>query len=387
MSAHRSIEQTHALLRLLRRHGNGVRTRQWLEDAGDPVAALAAAPRRASNDDAPGQGDTAARVDADLTWLGASGRHLVSILDVDFPPLLRDSVQAPAALWIEGDPIQLWAPQVAIVGARSATPTGLAIARDFATVLARAGLVITSGLAEGIDAAAHSAALDADGSTIAVCGTGLSVVYPRRHAALGLRIATQGALVSEFPPDTGARAAHFPRRNRIIAGLALGTLVVEAGLRSGSLVTARLATDQGREVFAIPGSIHNPLARGCHRLLRDGATLVEDAGEVLAALSPLAERLGHTIRERLADAPQRAGVAARRAPDGDQSRVLDALAGGPSDVDGLVATIGLDAGRVAAALTLLQIEGLIAQASAGQWMRVGNVSCTNPDSCCCCTGS
>lgn len=387
MSAHRPIEQTRALLMLLRRHGNGVRTRQWLEAAGDPVAALASAPLRATSDDAAGHVDLVARVDADLGWLAASGRHLVSILDPDFPPLLRDSAQAPAALWIDGDPMRLWAAQVAIVGARNATPTGLAIARDFATVLSRAGLAITSGLAEGIDAAAHGAALDAGGSTIAVCGTGLSVVYPRRHAPLGARIAERGALVSEFPPDTGARAAHFPRRNRIIAGLALGTLVVEAGLRSGSLVTARLATDQGREVFAIPGSIHNPLARGCHRLLRDGATLVEDAGEVLAALSPLAERLGHTIRERLADTPRSAGVAAPRDPDCEQSRILDALAGGPSDVDRLVAELGLDAGRVAAALTLLQIDGLVAQSTGGQWMRLGDSSCAKPESCYSCTGS
>lgn len=376
--------RTLALITLLRHHGNGVRTRQWLEAAGDPITALEHAPRGPTDEDAPERSAMAAAIDGDLAWLAQSGRHLLPITDPDFPPLLRDSGHAPAALWIEGDPMHLWEPQVAIVGARNATPAGIAIARDFAQTLASAGFCITSGLAEGIDAAAHTAALDAGAATVAVCGTGLAMVYPRRHAALARRLVRNGAQVSEFAPDTGVRPAHFPRRNRIIAGLSLGTLVVEAGLRSGSLVTARLATEQGREVFAIPGSIHNPLARGCHRLIRDGATLVEDAGEVIAAVATLAERLGHRIRARLAKSvTDCTGAAASRA-DPDQARVLEALTGGPADVDGLVAALGLAAGRVSAALVLLQVEGLVAQSSGGLWMRLGGGITPTNSGCACC---
>jgi DNA processing protein len=366
--------RTLALVTLLRHHGNGVRTRQWLEAAGDPITALERAPRKPTDEGALGLPAMATAVDSDLAWLAQPGRHLLSITDPDFPPLLRDSGHAPAALWIEGDPLHLWQPQIAIVGARNATPSGIAIARDFSRTLANAGFCITSGLADGIDAAAHIAALDAGAATVAVCGTGLSMVYPRRHVALAQRLIRNGAQVSEFAPDTGVRAAHFPRRNRIIAGLSLGTLVVEAGLRSGSLVTARLATEQGREVFAIPGSIHNPLARGCHRLIRDGATLVEDAGEVIAALVTLAERLGHRIRARLAETSTGCTDAFASRADPDQSRVLEVLTGGPADVDALVTILGLAAGRVSAALVLLQVEGMVAQSSGGHWMRVGPVT-------------
>jgi DNA processing protein len=368
MATPRPNDEIRALLALLRRHGNGMRTREWLRQTGCIRAALEAAPRAASDDHAPAGSALDAAIEADLAWLDRPGRHLVSVLDADFPPLLRDSPQSPAALWIDGDPARLWAPQLAIVGARNATPTGLAIARDFAGSLARAGLAITSGLAEGIDAAAHHAALDAGMATIAVCGTGLAHVYPKRHAALATRIAATGALVSEFPPEVGPRTAHFPRRNRIIAGLSLGTLVVEAGMRSGSLVTARLATEQGREVFAIPGSIHNPLARGCHRLIRDGATLVEEAAEVLAALAPLAHRLGHAIAARLAEVETDDAPGTVPVRGSDASRVLRALAGGPAEADALVAATGLGAARVATALVLLEIDGRVAQASGGRWM-------------------
>jgi DNA processing protein len=361
---------TRALLDLLRTHGNGRRVREALLEGGSPGAALAIAGRWPRDPDRPAPVDRAERIAADLAWLAVPGRHLVSILDPDFPPLLRESPLAPAALWVVGEPARLWAPQIAIVGARGATPAGIAIARDFATALSRAGLTVTSGLAEGIDIAAHRATLEAGGATIAVFGTGLDHIYPKRHAALAARIPAAGALVSEFPPEVPARPAHFPRRNRIIAGLALGTLVVEAGLRSGSLVTARLAGDQGREVFAIPGSIHNPLARGCHRLIRDGATLVEEAGEVLAALAPLASRLGHAIATRLADDGPVDACAATPACGSDAARVLRALAGGESGIDTLVAATGLDAARVSAALVMLELEGRAAQAIGGRWMRV-----------------
>jgi DNA processing protein len=222
-----------------------------------------------------------ARLDADLAWLALPGHHLLRCTEADFPPQLEHIPQPPAALFVVGDAGALLYPQVAIVGARAASAGGLAHAAGFARALTQAGFAVTSGLADGIDGAAHAAALEVGGWTVAVMGTGPDLVYPRKHQALATRIAAHGALVSEFPPGTGARADHFPRRNRLIAGLSLGTLVVEAGLRSGSLITARLAGEQGREVFAVPGSIHNPLARGCHRLIRDGVRLVDEAAEIV----------------------------------------------------------------------------------------------------------
>ncbi|MGH8152864.1 MAG: DNA-processing protein DprA, partial [Rhodanobacteraceae bacterium] len=233
-----------------------------------------------------------ARLDADLAWLAQPGHRLLRYTEADYPPQLEAVTQPPAALFVAGDPALLLGPQIAIVGARSATAQGLATARDFARTLGLGGLTITSGMADGIDGAAHAAALAAGAATVAVIGTGADLVYPRKHHELARSIAERGAIVSEFPLGTEARPAHFPRRNRLIAGLALGTLVVEAGLQSGSLITARLAAEAGREVFALPGSIHNPLAKGCHRLIRDGARLVETAAEVLEALTPAAYALG-----------------------------------------------------------------------------------------------
>jgi DNA processing protein len=232
-------------------------------------------------------------------WRALPGNRCIALRDDDYPPLLARIANPPPLLYVHGDPAVLWRAQVAVVGSRRASPGGLANAREFCLGLAGAGLAITSGLARGIDAAAHAAALEAGAPTVAVCATGLDEVYPPRHRALAARIGLDGALVSEFPPGTPARAPHFPQRNRIIAGLALGILVVEAGLRSGSLITARLAGDYGREVHAIPGSIHHPLARGCHRLIRDGARLVEGVDEVLEGLGPLARSLGADIAARL----------------------------------------------------------------------------------------
>ena len=213
------------------------------------------------------------RLDADLAWLAQPSHRLMLHTDEDFPPQLESIAQPPAALFVAGDASLLLHAQLAIVGARAATLSGCADARVFARDLGHAGFTITSGMAEGIDGAAHVAALEAGLPTVAVVGTGLDRVYPHKHQALARRLAAEGALVSEFPPGTPGRADHFPRRNRLIAGLSLGTLVIEAGLQSGSLITARLAAEQGREVFALPGSIHNPLAHGCHRLIRDGARL------------------------------------------------------------------------------------------------------------------
>ncbi len=214
---------------------------------------------------------------------------------------------------------------------------------------------------------AHSAALDAGGTTIAVLGTGPDLVYPKRHRELAQRIAANGALVSEFPPGTPGRPAHFPQRNRIIAGLALGTLVVEAGLRSGSLITARNASEQGRDVFAIPGSIHHPLARGCHRLIRDGAMLVETADEVIEALGPLAARLGLHLRARLGAIEQVS--ATRAALDTDRAQLLAALGHETLGVDALVERTGLDLQALSSLLLMLELEGEIAAERGGRYAR------------------
>jgi DNA processing protein len=225
-----------------------------------------------------------ALIDSDLRWVESSGAALLPATSSNYPPLLLESPDAPAVLFVRGDVRILGEPQVAMVGSRNPTAGGRATARDFASFFARAGLTVTSGLALGIDAACHEGALAAGGPTIAVQGCGLDQVYPRNHEALADRIAATGAVISEFPPGTPPLRACFPQRNRIIAGLSHGTLVVEAAQRSGSLITARLAGVAGREVFAIPGSIHNPLARGCHQLIRQGAKLVECPEDVLCEL-------------------------------------------------------------------------------------------------------
>jgi DNA processing protein len=298
-------------------------------------------------------------------WLADASHQRIANASADYPPLLRESPGAPELLYVAGDVAALWQPQIAIVGSRNASHAGLANARSFARAFVAAGFAITSGLAEGIDAAAHVAALDAGGTTIAVLGTGPDIVYPRKHGALAERIVANGALVSEFAPGTPARPAHFPQRNRIIAGLALGTLVVEAGLRSGSLITARNATEQGREVFALPGSIHHPLARGCHRLIRDGATLVETANEIIEALGPLAARLGLHLRERLAaDAP-----APARASKGDRARLFAALGHESVGVDALAERTGLAMPALSSLLLMLELEGEVAAERGGRYVR------------------
>ncbi|MEE8482340.1 MAG: DNA-processing protein DprA, partial [Acidiferrobacterales bacterium] len=213
----------------------------------------------------------------DIDWLAEEDSHLVSVADEAYPDLLREIPDPPALLYIKGDPVALSLPQLAIVGSRNPTPVGLENANAFAGALASTGLVVTSGLALGIDTAAHRGALDGGGNTIAIAGTGVDRIYPARNHTVAHEIAKHGALVSEFPLATPPLRENFPRRNRILSGLSLGTLVVEAALRSGSLITARLAAEQGREVFAIPGSIHSPQSRGCHQLIRQGAKLVETA--------------------------------------------------------------------------------------------------------------
>ena len=314
-----------------------------------------------------------ALLDADMAWLAESSHRLLRCDEPDFPPQLETIASPPAALFVVGDPAVLLMPQVAIVGARSASAQGFATARDFARTFSRAGLVITSGMADGIDGAAHAGALDAGGTTVAVVGTGPDLVYPRKHRELAANIIQHGAIISEYPPGVEARPHHFPRRNRLIAGLALGTLVVEAGLQSGSLITARLAAEAGREVFALPGSIHNPLARGCHRLIRDGARLVETAAEVIEALAPAAQALGADLRARLdaADAPAATvGGVLGRSQDPDYAALLVALGDAPAALDELVQRTGLSAAAVSSMLLLLELEGGVAPAGNGRWQRL-----------------
>lgn len=312
---------------------------------------------------------------ADLDWLAEPGHRLLRCVDADFPPLLEAIAQPPAALFVSGDASLLLYPQVAIVGARGASAAGLANARVFARELALGGLLVTSGMADGIDGAAHAAALDAGTPTLAVIGTGPDRVYPRKHHALAMRIAAQGALVSEFPPGTAARADHFPRRNRLIAGLSLGTLVVEASLQSGSLITARLAGEQGREVFALPGSIHNPLARGGHRLIRDGARLVESPDEILDALAPAARHLADELALRLRSSPSltemdRPQPAANWRNDPEYQQMLQVLGYDPTSLDELTTRTGQPAAALSSMLLMLELEGLIESLPGNRYQRL-----------------
>jgi DNA processing protein len=299
-----------------------------------------------------------------LTWLESPNHHLIGWKDADYPPMLRRISGAPLALFIEGDPNLLWRPAVAVVGSRSPTAGGRDNAYAFSRALATAGIVVVSGMAAGIDTAAHEAALAApNGATVAVLGTGPDVAYPPSNAGLRDRIAAQGALVSEHPPGTKAIQSHFPSRNRIIAGLALGTVVIEAAERSGALITARLAGESGREVFAVPGSIHNPLARGCHRLIREGAGLVESAQEVIAALAPLASELAFALRTRLDEAEPGPLPGSLQMPgdlEPDYQKLWDALGFDPTGMDQLVSRTGLTAAELSSMLLVMELDGRVA---------------------------
>lgn len=304
-------------------------------------------------------------VERDLAWAG-TGRTILTVDDPRYPPLLAQVHDAPPLLFVHGTPEALVQPQLAMVGSRNPTPLGEETAQQFARALAGAGLTITSGLALGIDAAAHRGALAAKGQTVAVFGTGPDRIYPARHRDLAHAIVDGGgALVSEYPPGTPPLPGHFPRRNRIISGLSLGTLVVEAALRSGSLLTARSAAEQGREVFAIPGSIHNPLARGCHRLIRDGAKLVETAQDVLEELAP---QLRAVLAQESAPEVSEFGL------DEDYRRLLDCLDFAPTAVDILVERSGLTADAVSSMLLLLELEGYVASATGGGYARTSKES-------------
>jgi DNA processing protein len=284
----------------------------------------------------------------------------------EYPPLLARIPDPPLLLYAEGDDAALCLPQLAIVGSRNPTALGRDTATEFARHLAQAGLVITSGLALGIDAAAHRGALSAGACTVAVVGRGLDAVYPRENSGLAREIVErQGVLVTDLPVGTPPLKHNFPRRNRILSGLAVGTLVVEAALQSGSLITARLAGDQGREVFAIPGSIHNPLVRGCHRLLRQGARLVETVDDIFAELGPIIGEMKLITLEKPPVGPP------PRAPalDKEYEILLDALGFEPAGLDDLVVRTGLKAGAVASMLLILELDGQVQQQPGGRFSR------------------
>lgn len=317
----------------------------------------------------------------DCQWLngaraGEPARGLLHCLDDSWPPQLRDLDNAPAALFYVGQVECLWLPQLAMVGSRSPTPGGLRHAREFAAALAATGLAITSGLALGVDGAAHGAALDAGGTTIAVAGTGLDQVYPARHRDLAIRIVERGVMISELPPGSGPRRANFPQRNRIISGLAMAVLVVEASVQSGSLITARLAAEQGRDVFALPGSIDNPLARGCHRLIKTGATLVEDVDDLVSELAPRVARQARQGQLDLARQPAASGVEATADDpnidlDSDYHTLLRAVGYDGVTVDALVTATGLTADAVSSMLLILELRGLVQANPSGRYCRSG----------------
>lgn len=305
-------------------------------------------------------------VEADIAWARGGDRHILPLDSPDYPARLAEIDDPPALLFVHGDPEVLSQPALAVVGSRNPTAGGVRAAREFAAYFAGFGLVVTSGLAAGIDAAAHDGALSGGGLTVAVAGTGLDRVYPARHKALAERIAAEGALVSELPVGAPPLGRHFPARNRIVSGLSLGVLVVEAAYRSGSLITARLASEQGRDVFAMPGSVHNPLARGCHRLIRQGAKLVESGPDVL---EDLAGQLGLAEQEVAASAPAPAQAPGPQAEDPEYRRLLEALGHDPVAIDQLVDRSGLTAEEVSSMLLLLELRGLVVAAPGGRYSR------------------
>ncbi|TGN39450.1 DNA-processing protein DprA [Marinobacter confluentis] len=281
---------------------------------------------------------------------------LMTRADSDYPESLRHIHDAPLVLYLKGDRALIGQPQVGIVGSRNASRAGLEHARAFAAALGQRGLLVTSGLALGVDGAAHAGALDAGFPTIAVIGNGIDQPYPYRHRALASRVVANGLLVSEYPPGTDARPAHFPQRNRIISGLGRGILVVEAGLKSGSLITARLALEQGREVFAIPGSIHNPMARGCHELIRQGAVLVETVDDIF---NEFESGWSSIVPESVSGGSATSGLEPR------EIAVLDALGYDPQSTDDLCSITGLPADQLMQSLLLLELQGLVDSAPGG----------------------
>ena len=294
-----------------------------------------------------------------LEWSAEAGHAVITLADETYPRLLLEISDPPPLLYARGRVDLLGRSALAIVGSRNATQQGSANAEAFARTLSESGLTIVSGLALGIDAAAHRGGLQGPGSTIAVLGTGLDVIYPQRNAALAGEIAQRGLLVSEFPLGTAPAAQNFPRRNRLISGLARGCLVVEAAVASGSLITARAAAEQGREVFAVPGSIHSPVSKGCHALIKSGAKLVESAEDVLTELSGFRPSGYASTRE----SPRREAAA-------DETGLLAHMGHDPVDVDSLCSRAGLSAEQVSSELLRLELDGRVAALPGGLYQRL-----------------
>jgi len=306
------------------------------------------------------------QVEQDLEWFSQENRHIVTLDDARYPELLKQISDPPSLLFVQGDASLLSQWQIALVGSRNPSASGRETAFEFSRYLAKQGLTVSSGLAMGIDAAAHQGALAAQGKTIAVIGTGLDRVYPAKNRDLAHDIAENGAIVSEFALGTPPRAENFPRRNRIISGLSLGTLVVEAALKSGSLITARMAIEQGREVFAIPGSIHNPLVRGCHQLIRQGAKLVETADDILEELSALAGVQVNADFEKNEDE-----TSSIEEEDDDYTFLFEHLGFDPIAIDVLIERSGLTADAVSSMLLLLELQGQVESFAGGRYARTG----------------
>jgi DNA processing protein len=310
-----------------------------------------------------------ARLDQDLAWLAQDGNYLICLGSPDYPKLLALVPDPPPLLFACGNLELLYLPQLAMVGSRNPTPGGEKNAKLFARFLARHGLTITSGLAVGIDAAAHRGALEAEGRTLAVMGTGVDRIYPAQHRDLAHAIVNEGGcLLSELPLGSAPLAGNFPRRNRIISGLSLGVLVVEAALRSGSLITAHQALEQGREVFAIPGSIHNSLARGCHALIKNGAKLVETAQDIMEELAPLLGILAPVAEAEAAAAQWPESEA--QCLDQAQQSLLDAMGFEPVSIDELAISSERDAQVISSQLLLLELSGHVSSSAGGLYHRL-----------------
>ncbi|MFV9614723.1 MAG: DNA-processing protein DprA [Gammaproteobacteria bacterium] len=297
-------------------------------------------------------------ISADINWLAEDNHHIITLLDETYPARLKELPDAPPILYVRGDIDYLMQPQLAMVGSRNPTAAGRNTAREFAQHLSNAGITITSGLAIGIDGASHEGALQGLAGTIAVVAHGLDIIYPAQHQKLAQQITEHGAVISEMPIGTQPQRGLFPRRNRLISALTLGTLVVEAAQKSGSLITARYATEQNREVFAIPGSIHNPMAKGCHQLIRQGAKLVETASDILEELcipcnktTTYPKKPEKNIPENLKDMHQ--------ALDPDHQKLLKCLAYEPASIDELVLRSHFTAAEVASMLLIMELEGII----------------------------
>jgi len=376
MDTHKIMDDLHSWLRLVHTPGLGQRTVQkLLAHYTHPQAFFRHFERRPrqsglstkqiqSLQGASAQSALEHLVNQTKSWLAVTHNHLISILDTRYPPALKQIADPPPLLYVIGDPDVLLTPMIGIVGSRKCTPTGLTTAGKFANQLGQRGLCIASGMALGVDQAAHQGALAVDGLTIAVAGTGLDRVYPAGHAALARRIASTGALVSELPLGAKPLAHHFPRRNRIISGLSLGVVIIEAGLKSGTLTTASHAREQGREVMVVPGAINNPVSRGCNALISQGATLVQSTDDII---TEIASQIDIDPRLRSGSPSSISAVPVDQAQS--SCMLLKTMGFDPISVDSLVALSGLSSDQVTTKLCQLELEGLISSLNGGRYIR------------------